>query len=188
MSGVQVYFFTEKQKTKFEEELAKWRNRSEYQAQDKLSDWDTLIKKREKLFAAHADSDGNVEKQKVSAEVWAEISSLDDQLEALRRIAPQTEWKYWKLNYPSAFDRAEDGIYKYDFHKIGEGAAWAVTDTNGAFTLSLTLGKVYWVWCSGSTSGHNVPISNPWLFKYVPDGGKLVLSDVNRITDPQLPQ
>jgi hypothetical protein len=183
LSGVQVYFFTEKQKSKFEEELAKWRENSQFQARRKLNNMKSLMEKQKNLFAAHAGPDGSIDKKKVSEDVWAEAGYSREQIEELNRITLQLETEYWETKYPSALDRSEEySIHKYDLQQIGEDAAWAVTDTNGAFKLSLTLGKVYWVWCSGSTSGQNVPTSNPWQIKYVPDGGKLVLSDINRLS------
>lgn len=167
-AGVQVYFFTEKQMKAFQDELEDWRTeKRRYSTNTELqAEWT-------KLFESHGDENRKISKDKVPVEVWNRVSELEKLLE---RASPD----FWKNLYPAVFDK-DEYLRRWDFEEITNDAIWVVTDPNGKFDISLKLGRVYWVWCSGATEVQTEFVRSPWFFKYVPDGGKLVLTNVNRI-------
>jgi len=87
----------------------------------------------------------------------------------------------WDNKFPANF---EPYTRNHDFAELTQDVISVVSDSSGKFQVSLRTGKKYWVWCSGSsTRERGAYTTRPWLFQFVTNGSKLVLSEVNRVPE-----
>jgi hypothetical protein len=170
LPGVQIYLFSEEQHQGLLKHLDYyWR--SEMRSNATHKDYDALDAERADLFKKHQSSDGRIYRDKVPQEVWNRMEELEPILEKGRS-------SYWEKRFPANFEP----FSIWDFNEFTENAISVVSDSSGRFHLTLRTGKKYWVWCSGSTTREtNANVTRPWLFQYEANGGKLILSEVNRL-------
>jgi hypothetical protein len=173
LRGVQVYLFTEKQHQSLIDELDDWREQMMYNARP--PNFQMLDAERNEIFREYQNPDGSgVHRENVSQEVW-------DRLQHLVAILEKGDSSYWLGKFPAHFEPC--GVL-VDFNELTENATSVVSDSTGRFQVSLRTGKKYWVWCSGTTTSDVGAFSTrPWLFQFIPNGSKLVLSEVNRLSE-----